>query len=358
MSQQAWLIRAGRSGEREQWALSQSVSGGGFHEVADLTGASTRDDVTAAVSAAFPGAKEATVRNFAAQLWALRTRISVGDLVVMPLKNSPVLAIGRVTGGYQYREDANPALRHVLPVEWVRTDVSRTAVKQDLLYSLGAFLTVCELKRNDAAYRVGALVDAGADPGARVVATSTGKVVAAGAATEDVDDAEVADTSGAHIDVEQYALDRLTTHVIETFAGHRMQDLVAAVLQADGFTCKVPPEGPDQGVDVLAGSGPLGLDDPRLVVQVKSEAGAVGSAVAQQLLGAMSHHQAQQGLLVAWGGLTKQAERMLASQYFRVRVWSSKELLEAVFRTYPRLPEEIRSDLPLKQVWALVEEPG
>ncbi len=358
MTQRAWLIRAGRSGEREQWALSEGVSGGGFHEVADLTGASTRDDVLAAVASAFPSAKDARVRNFAAQLWALRERISVGDLVVMPLKGSPVLAVGRVTGGYQYRDDPNPSLRHVLPVEWLRTDVSRTAVKQDLLYSLGAFLTVCELKRNDAAHRVAALVDAGTDPGARAVATTAGKASTAGPSTEDEDDAEVADTSGAHIDVEQYALDRLTSHVIETFAGHRMQDLVAAVLEADGFTCKVPPEGPDQGVDVLAGSGPLGLDDPRLVVQVKSEASAVGSAVAQQLLGAMSHHQAQQGLLVAWGGLTRQAERMLASQYFRVRVWSSKELLEAVFRTYPRLPEEIRSDLPLKQVWALVEEPG
>jgi restriction system protein len=358
MTQQAWLLRAGRAGEREHWALREGVSGGGFHEVADLTPAATRDAVVAAVGAAFPSAKEAKVRNFAAQLWALRERINVGDLVVMPLKGNPVIAIGRVTSGYQYRNEADPSLRHVVAVEWLRTDVSRTSVKQDLLYSLGAFLTICELKRNDAAHRVAALAGTGQDPGARTAPSHAGKVVNSNAGAVDEDDVEVADTGGAHIDVEQYALDRLTSHVIETFAGHRMQDLVAAVLEADGFTCKVPPEGPDQGVDVLAGSGPLGLNDPRLVVQVKSEAAAVGAAVAQQLLGAMSHHQAQQGLLVAWGGLTKPAERLLASQYFRVRVWTSKELLEAIFRTYPRLPEEIRNDLPLKQVWTLVEDPG
>ena len=356
MSQQAWLIRAGRVGEREQWALHNGVSGGGFQEVADLSEATTRGAVLQAVDAAFPGAKDGKIQNFAAQLWALRSRIKVGDLMVMPLKNSPFLAMGRITGEYKYLDAADPTLRHVRPVEWIVTDVARTVVKQDLLYSLGAFLTICELKRNDAAHRIGRIAKTGSDPGARTSIVSGGEQTLS--PVVDPDDAEVADTSGSHIDVEQYAFDRLTSHVIETFAGYRMQDLVAAVLEVDGFTCKVPPEGPDQGVDVLAGSGPLGLDEPQLVVQVKSETGPVGSPVVQQLLGAMSHHQAQQGLLVAWGGLKKPAEQLLATQYFRVRVWTSKELLEAVFRTYARLPEEIRSDLPLKQVWALVEEPG
>lgn len=42
---QAWLIRAGRSGEREHWALRNGLSGGGFIEVGDLTHAGTREDV-------------------------------------------------------------------------------------------------------------------------------------------------------------------------------------------------------------------------------------------------------------------------------------------------------------------------
>lgn len=350
---QAWLIRAGRAGEREQWALRNGVSGGGFYEVPDLTNASTREAVHDAVASAFPGAKEGAVQNFAAQLWALRGRIVVGDYVVMPLKGSPVLAIGRVTGPYEYRNDQEPSLRHVRPVDWVAPDVSRTAVKQDLLYSLGAFLTICEVKRNDAVQRISALAATGTDPGARTPIGGEQKHL-----PDRDDDSDVSDESGAQIDVEQYAFDRLSTHVIETFAGHKMQSLVAAVLEAEGFTCKVPPEGPDQGVDVLAGTGPFGLDEPRLVVQVKSEAGAVGSPVVQQLLGAMHTHQTTQGLLVAWGGIKKPAEQLLANQYFRVRVWSSKELLEAIFRNYDRLSEEIRSELPLKRIWTLVEEAG
>ena len=348
---QAWLIRAGRAGEREQWALKNSVSGGGFSEVGDLTHASTREDVHAAVAAGFQGAKVQTVRNFAAQLWALRDRVQVGDYVVMPLKYTPHLAIGKVTGPYGYRDDADPALRHVRPVEWLVTDVPRTAVKQDLLYTLGAFLTVCEVKRNDAAHRISVIAATRSDPGSRT------PLVGAKTTPASLED-EAMDEDASQIDVEQYAFDRLSSYIIETFAGHKMQGLVAGVLEAEGFTCKVPPEGADQGVDVLAGTGPLGLDEPRLVVQVKSEAGAVGSPVVQQLLGAMHTHQTTQGLLVAWGGISRPAEQLLANQYFRVRVWSSKELLEAIFRNYDRLSEEIRTELPLKRIWTLVEEAG
>jgi len=350
---QAWLIRAGRAGEREQWALKNGVSGGGFYEVADLAPAATREDVAARVAGGFPGAADGKLQNFTAQLWALRARISKGDLVVMPLKNTPQLAIGRITGDYEYRQEADPTLRHVRPVDWLVTDLPRTAVKQDLLYTLGAFLTICEVKRNDAAYRLEKLAQTGVDPGARS-GPAPGPVTPAPGPTP----ALVDDPDPSEIDIEQYALDRLQSRVIETYAGHGMQRLVAAVLTADGFTCTVPDTGPDGGVDVIAGTGPLGLDEPRLVVQVKSEAGAVGSDVVHQLLGTMSRLQANQGLLVAWGGLTKPAEQIVTQNYFHVRAWSANDLMQAVFRTYDRLSEEIRTELPLKRVWALVEEPG
>lgn len=349
---QAWLIRAGRAGEREQWALTNGVSGGGFFEVADLTAATSREAVAARVAAGFPGAADGKIQNFTAQLWALRERIAVGDLIVMPLKNTPRLAIGRITGPYEYRADPDPSLRHVRPVQWLVTDVPRTAVKQDLLYTLGAFLTICEVKRNDAAYRIERLAQTGADPGARS-SVAPGPVSPGPGPTPLPDDPDTVE-----IDIEQYALDRLQSRVIQTYAGHAMQRLVAAVLTADGFTCTVPDPGPDGGVDVIAGTGPLGLDEPRLVVQVKSEAGAVGIDVVNQLLGAVTRFQAHQGLLVAWGGLTKSAEQIVNQNYFRVRAWSADDLMQAVFRTYDGLSEEIRSELPLKRVWALVEEPG
>ncbi|WP_053720556.1 hypothetical protein [Saccharothrix sp. NRRL B-16348] len=74
----AWLARAGKAGEREQWAVATGHTGGGFGGVADLSDATTRDEVLAAVVVAEPDAKDQAARNFTAQLWALRGRIGIG----------------------------------------------------------------------------------------------------------------------------------------------------------------------------------------------------------------------------------------------------------------------------------------
>ncbi|MFC5180788.1 CBS domain-containing protein [Actinomadura harenae] len=73
--------------------------------------------------------------------------------------------MGRVIGPYVYRHDAPEGFRHTRPVEWIRTEISRDVIKQDLLDSLGSLLTVCGLTRFDAARRVAHLAAHGTDPG-------------------------------------------------------------------------------------------------------------------------------------------------------------------------------------------------
>ena len=131
---------------------------------------------------------------------------------------------------------------------------------------------------------------------------------------------------------------------------------MAKVLQTEGFITQVAPPGPDGGIDVFAGRGPLGLDSPRLIVQVKSGASAVDVKVVRELNGVLSAQNADQGLLVAWGGVTKPARQEMRSQIFRVRVWDADQLVNALLRNYDNLSDELRADLPLKRVWTLVEE--
>ncbi len=115
----------------------------------------------------------------------------------------------------------------------------------------------------------------------------------------------------------------IRTYLIENFAGHKLTGLIAAILEAEGFTCDVSPPGPDFGVDILAGCGPLGLNSPTLLVQVKSESGQIGTAVVNELKGAQNTHGVDQALLVAWGGLTKPAEDLRRTQRLTIRVWTS-----------------------------------
>ncbi len=344
----AWIVRAGRLGERDSFALEAGVAGGGFNEIPDLSGVDTREKMWEIVRAAYPDDTDGKISNFAGQLWALRSRIQAGDTVVLPLKTTSQIAIGVVKSGYRYAGSLELDRRHLIDVEWRRTDVPRTALHQDLLYSLGAFMTVCQIKRNDGAWRLSRILEAGSDPGARresLDAEAADEAIVAGASAE----------VGTAIDLEQAARDQIQSFVATRFAGHRLAELVAAVLESEGFFTQTAPPGPDGGIDVFAGRGPLGLDSPRLIVQVKSSPTPVDSRVVRELHGVLSTHGAEQALLVAWGGVNKVARQELRSQFFRVRVWDANDLLDAVIRNYDQLREDLRADLPLKRIWTVVE---
>lgn len=353
----AWVVRSGRHGERDQWALDNGVSGAGWKDMPDLTPLTDRNAIASAVEAAFPGAPAGRLINYVGQLYALRHRIVPGDLLVMPLKTTKQIAIGRVTSGYQYLHDQDdPNRRHVVRVDWQRTDLPRAAVKQDLLFTLGSAMSVFAPSKNNAVARLEHLLTQGTDPGGALTvgaAALGGTGLAEGlAAVEPLVDAPLVDEPGVATDIEEVALDQITARIAEDFAGHDLATLIAAILTADGFVCRQSPPGPDGGIDIVAGRGPLGLDSPRVLVQVKSGAG-IGSPVVTQLHGVMTTHGADQGLLVAWGGLTKPAREALKNQQLRVRVWEAADVVEAVLRSYDRLPEDIRQAVPLRRVWML-----
>ena len=182
-----------------------------------------------------------------------------GDIVVLPRKLTSQIALGRVKGPYQYLK-IGEEFRHVRPVEWIRPDIPRTTFEQDLLYSFGAFLTVCTITRNNAEVRVGAVLDGEADLG--LVIKDQGSDDQRGVAN---DSETIPDP-----DLPQLAHDQIIAHIQTRFAGHALANLVDAVLRAEGWETRLSPPGPDGGVDILAGRGSLGLDEPRLCVQVKS----------------------------------------------------------------------------------------
>ncbi|SUS07570.1 Restriction endonuclease [Candidatus Defluviicoccus seviourii] len=338
-----WLVRSGRYGEREQEALASNVLAPGFVDIGDLSKAASKDDVREVLRGALPDAGDGRIKHFTNQLYQFVRTMSVGDLAIMPRKNTGMVAIAEVRGDYAFRPDL-PNLVHVRPVKWLRPDVSRDVFEQDLTYSLGAFMTICEISRNNAVERVKAVVRTGTDPGP-VRAAAPGRTAA------DIEAGE-----SAIQDIDELARDQIRKHIGAKFKGHALARLVAAVLEAEGYVTSVSSPGKDGGVDILAGRGSLGLDPPRLCVQVKSGSETSDVTVLRALQGTMQNVKADHGLLVSWSGVTQDVEREARQSYFTVRIWRSSNLIEAALRNYERLSEEIRNDLPLKRTWTLVLE--
>jgi restriction system protein len=341
-------VRAGGRGEDEEYVLDNNLSVIGFVDVPSLEAATDYESVFKIVEKALPGRKPRAMGNIAGQLWAFAISMRVGDTVVLPRKLTSQIAIGRVKGAYAYQKVGND-FRHTRPVEWLRTDVARTTFEQDLLSSFGALMTICNVSRNDAERRVAAVLEGKPDPGPSVAVDKVAKVAPA--------------PNGVHSDtmpdLSQLAHDQIVAHIQTRFSGHALSSLVDAVLRVDGWVTKVSPPGPDGGVDILAGRGSLGLDAPRLCVQVKSQNSPADVTIYRTLQGSMQTFKAEQGLLVCWGGFNKVVLSEARQGHFTVRLWDSRDLVEAIYRNYEHLPAEIQAELPLKRVWMLVvEEPG
>jgi len=337
-----WLVRAGGHGEEQNWALENNKVVNGWDDVVDLSKFKTRMDLLKYLGELYLDAKPAKLRNHCAQLWAFSKRISKDDLVALPLKGRSAIAIGRVIGEYKYFPANPPGTKHTLPVEWITKDMPRNRFDQDLLYSFGAFMTICQITRNNAEQRIRALLEGKAAP----VVVST---------TEGID--EVTDEAPETlVNLTEYAADQISQWLSTKFTGHRLADLINAVLEAQGYKTLVSPAGPDGGVDILAGSGPLGFDPPRIVVQVKSGDSQQDVKVLRELKGVMHDFNAQQGLFVAWGGFKHNVYMEARKNFFEVRLWDARDIVENVLLYYDKFDEEIKAELPLKRIWILVQE--
>jgi restriction system protein len=340
-----WVMRAGSHGEDEELALAESRAVIGFRRVRDLVSYPTAESLIEDLLTDDKTANRDRAANWARQVWAFGHTAKDGDTVVLPLKSRPgQIALGTLAGPYEY-VTLGGEKRHTRRVNWLRPDVPRSTFEQDLLYSFGAFMTVCRIRRNDAEKRVAAVLAGQPDPGFT-------EVIKPSDLDRAVDDLPVAQA----LDIAQAASDEVVAFVRRNFQGHDLARLVGAVLQAEGYVTHVSPPGPDGGADILAGRGPLGLDSPTLCVQVKAMESAVDVKVLRELVGTMDTFKADQGLLVSWGGFTQPLKNEARQKTFKVRLWDQSDVVAAVYRSYDKLPPEIQNELPLKRVWVLVRE--
>ena len=332
-----WVVRAGSHGEQEETAINSNVICHGWNELPDY-GRMTKEELNTLYRRVHPHETEKQVISGFNQCWRFANGIAVGDIVALPIKatGSSAFRFGKVIGEYRYQEIAEN-VHHTRAVQWL-TQVPRSVIPIDILYSMNSSLTVFKVERNNAVARIIPIIETPVEQLEVVEPMESG-------------DEEIED----NINFEEVANDEITKFIQANFKSHDFADLIAAILRTFGFKTTVSPPGSDGGIDIFCGSGPLGLDSPLLAVQVKSGLGTVGMDVFNQLIGVVSKFSAQQGLFVSWGGFTKDARRDAKNQSHRIRLWDQEEVVDALLENYDRLDEKFKVRLPLKRIWTLLE---
>lgn len=335
-----WLFRAGSAGEFEDKFLTDNRVYLTWNDLnVDLKSFEDQTDLKDFLIAHYELPKAKTAVNWASQIYPIVAKMQVGDWVVLPSKRSRTIHFGKITGDYVYDESLGSPYYHYRAVTWFATDIPRDVFDQDILYSLGAFMTVCKIHKNNAEERIKQLWKNGWQTNKSIVEPNE-------------TDADGEDDISLH-NIEENMLDQISEYILHKFKGHRIEELVAAILKAKGYAVYRSPEGADRGVDLLASSGELGFGGTKICVQVKSHDAPVDRPAMDQLIGTMSNVGADYGLLVSWSGFKSSVHKEIPKQFFKLRLWDANDVIKEIFNNYEKLPIEIRTEIPLKQVWVL-----
>lgn len=157
-------------------------------------------------------------------------------------------------------------------------------------------------------------------------------------------------------EAEEKAWDEVTRH-LGSIPPYDLQEIAAGLMRAMGYHVSYnSPPGPDRGIDIIAHTDPLGLQTPRIKVQVKRRGEKTTVDGIRSFLAILGESDA--GIFVSTGGFTSEAEREARGQERRkLMLIDARRLFDLWIEHYSRIPDEQRRLLPIKPIYYLDLEP-
>lgn len=323
-----WVCRAGAMGEFENHFLEKGIIALTWSRMnADLTPCHDRSQLKSAIDDAYAGEKPGFLANRLGVSDRFINQMKPGDLVLMPSKIVPGrIYLGTIESGCSYHPDEPNIYRHQRRVSWNKETISRSDLDQDVIHTLNSSLTLFGVTDESKAKRILA------------------------AARTPTSDPESDVPPEPDRDIEESAIDEITKIIYRRYKGKGMESVVASILTAKGFYCHET-AGADDGIDVLATTGPLGFGGLKICVQVKTGDAPIDKPVLHELQGAMTNVGADYGLLVSWNGFKTSYDKEKRDKFFTIRFWDHQDIVKEFLENYEKLDERIREAVPLKRVW-------
>ena len=350
-----WIVRAGREAKYVGDFEEVGVAGLGWAPVGPKIDGVSKEDLIRRVRSAYPSESDGAAKNGASQLLRWRDEVSVGDGVATYDRDRRRYLVGEIVSDLRWDDAALPALPRVREVKWFG-HVARDGLTEPVRRSLNSMLTLTKARDDVAAELrtkavpldgpLGETFDGG-DPPTPAPAL-IGPNVDGGDATAD-DAAEIAEFGQEFTDRADEAIEEQ----IVQLSPDQMEHLAAGLLRGMGYRTTVSPTGADRGVDVFASPDGLGLEEPRVFVEVKHRRNtAMGAPELRGFLGGRS--AGDRCLYVSTGGFTHEARYEADRSTIPLRLLGLKDLRKLAVDLYPKLDEQTRALIPLRRVYVPV----
>lgn len=327
-----WMVRAEVGGRYFEEFRNGAAVAIGWPALGDLSVHGSRKAFSEAVDKAYPGQKPAQIAMGAGQLHRFVREIKVGDRVLTYSPSTRTYLVGTIAGEYEhcptFLED-DPNIRRV---KW-EGEVRRDSLSVGTRNSLGSIATLF-LVPPEAAKEVDAKLNALSVPEALV-------------ARKD-EESEGEQVDDIYKDIQAKALEFIKDRV-NRLDWEEMQELVAGLLRAMGYKTRISPSGTDRGKDIVASPDGLGFEDPRIVVEVKHRAQAMGSQEIRSFLG--GRHEGDRGLYVSTGGFSKDARYEAERARIPLTLMDLDDLVRSIVDHYASMDTDAQRLIPLRRLY-------
>jgi restriction system protein len=327
MSNKAWMVRAGEGGYLFDDFKNGSYVAIGWNEIGEVNLNESIEDLKTRLRIVYPDTKEGNIRSSATQISKFIHTLKIDDYVVSYNRITRLYLIGKLISDYKYDETIQYYQRR--DVQWI-TEKSRDLLEPASRNTLGSTLTIFEINKS---VLDDLLRNIGTDAFVSDDKTEN---------EEELDEIKADVIGRAH----EFIKDKLIN-----LSWEMMQDFVAGLLRAMGYITKVSDKGPDRGKDIIASPDGLGLEEPRIKVEVKHRSGSMGSQEVRSFIGSIRN---EKGLYVSTGGFTKEAKYEAERSDKPVTLVDLDTLVWITTQYYDKFDSEAKAILPLKKVfWPL-----
>jgi len=327
-----YMVRAGEGNYLFEYFQTQNIVSIGWNDIGDLGNVKELSAIKDSLKLAYPEDKPQSIAMNAGQIFRFVNIFQLDDYVVSYCSEKRIYAIGKIIGQYKFDQTKTDYF-HVRSVNWLGS-IERDKLSVSTKNSLGSIATIFEIyesARNEILNLLNHTISNG---------QSSVDVVELPEITESLEQIKE--------DVEERAHEFIKDKVLN-LSWDDMQNLVASIIRAMGFKTRVSPKGSDRGKDIVASPDGLGLEDPRIIIEVKHHKEQMGAPAIRSFLGGL--RQGCKAIYVSTGGFTKEARYEAERATIPLTLIDSDFLIELIVSNYDNFDVEGKALVPLRKIY-------